>query len=350
MRVFRAPFGTTESGISVDKFTLSNDNGMSVELITYGGRVSAVRVPDAAGNIENVVLGYDELASYERDSTYIGALVGRYANRISGATFKLDGVLYNLSANEGENQLHGGGQGLHNRVLEASTFETEEAVGVELSTLLEDGLEGYPGSLEVRVRISLTNTNELVFDYRAKTDKPTVVNLTHHGYFNLAGRSSGSCMNHLLQIAADAYTPVDSASIPTGELRPVANSPFDFRELKCLGVDSGAPVGEPEGFDHNFVLQGEQGVMREIAQLVEPNSQRAMSVSTTEPGVQLYTGQYLDCASVDGQLIYGASAGLCLECQHFPDSPNVAHFPETELRPTETYRQTTTYRFSLGNL
>jgi aldose 1-epimerase len=347
VRVNQETFGITQTGIKVDKFTLVNAANMQVELINYGSRITSIRVPDAEGCIENVVLGFDDLESYEADKAFIGALVGRYANRISGARFKLDGQEYLLNPNEGDNHLHGGVSGLHNRVWQASPFHLEDSVGVELFVQLEDGLEGYPGNLVVQVRITLTNSNELVFDYRAKTDKPTVVNLTHHGYFNLAGRSSGSCMNHLLQIAADAYTPVDSDSLPTGELRPVANSPFDFQKLKHLGQDSGTPVGEPEGFDHNFVLQGVQGEMRDIAQLVEPNSQRAMSVSTTEPGVQLYTGQYLDCASVDGQLSYGPSAGLCLECQHFPDSPNIAHFPNTELHPAETYRQTTTYSFTL---
>lgn len=345
MQISRAEYGISRAGQAVDKYTLTNDSGMSVELLTYGGRVSAVYVPAAGGEPENVVLGFDDLASYEQDSAYIGALVGRYANRIAGASFNIEGKTYQLSANEGENQLHGGFQGLHNRVLESETFESPDEVGVELTTVLEDGLEGFPGNLSVRVRISLNSSNELKFDYQAMCDEPTHVNLTHHGYFNLAGADSGRCMGHELWLDADRYTPVDSQSIPTGEQRSVSDTVFDFRQAKCLGADSGAPVGEPGGFDHNFVLNKREGEFTEIARLRDPASDRSMLVCTTQPGVQLYTAQYLDSRSVDGRVRFAPCAGVCLETQHFANSPNEPSFPSTLLRPGKEYRQQTVYRF-----
>lgn len=345
MQITRSDFGTTAAGQSVDKFVLSNESGMSVELITYGGRVSAVYLPDASGEQENVVLGFDDLVSYEQDGAYLGALVGRYANRIARASFTIDGQTYRLSANEGDNQLHGGLQGLHNRVFQAQAFKVSDDVGVELSTVLEDGLEGYPGNLSVDVRITLTSNNELKFDYRAESDKSTYVNLTHHGYFNLAGVHAGSCMGHELSIDADRYTPVDSQAIPTGEIRSVGDSVFDFRQPKRLDKESGAPVGEPAGFDHNFVLKKPKGEFAQIAQLEDKQSGRSMVVSTDQPGVQLYTAQYLKSASADGTAVFGAYAGLCLETQHFANSPNEKAFPSTLLQPGEVYRQLTSYRF-----
>lgn len=344
MRIQRSKFGVTAVGQTVDRFTLSNSLGMSVDLLSYGGRVSAVRLPDGSGGSVNVVLGFEDVQSYEQDRAYLGALVGRYANRIAGASFDIDGSHYRLSANEGDNQLHGGFQGLHNRVLSATPFESSEEVGVELSTRLEDGLEGYPGNLDVRVRISLTEGCELKFDYRAMTDQPTHVNLTHHGYFNLAG--SGSCMSHQLSINAQRYTPVDRYAIPTGELRDVSQSAFDFRKLKPLDAESGVPAGEPAGFDHNFALNKAVGELVEIAHLQEPVSGRSMRVSTTEPGVQLYTAQYLQSESVDGRCRYGPYAGVCLETQHFANSPNESNFPSTLLEVGEEYQQLTIYRFS----
>ena len=345
VQVSRAEYGISRAGQVVYKYRLTNDLGMSVELITYGGRVTAVRMPSAHRNLENVVLGFDDLASYEQDSAYLGALVGRYANRIGGASFSIEGKTYQLSANEGDNQLHGGHSGLHNRVFQAEAFEHKDEVGVELSALLEDRLEGFPGNLSVRVRISLNSSNELKFDYQAMCDEPTHVNLTHHGYFNLAGADSGSCMGHELWLDADRYTPVDSQSIPTGEQRAVSDTVFDFRQAKSLGADSGAPVGEPGGFDHNFVLNQLEGEFTEIARLSDPVSGRSMLVSTTQPGVQLYTAQYLDSSSVDGRVRFAPYAGVCLETQHFANSPNQSGFPSTLLMPSAVYRQSTIYAF-----
>lgn len=347
MQITQSVFGLTRTGEVVDKFTLSNAAGVAVELITYGGRVSAIWMPDAQGRVDNIVLGFDELASYEQDSAYIGALVGRYANRIAGACIRIDGVDYPLSSNEGRNQLHGGLQGLHNRVLHAEPFQRSDEVGVELTAVLEDGLEGFPGNLSVCVQISLTAANELKFEYQAQCDKATHVNLTHHGYFNLAGADSGNCMAQTLVIDADRYTPVDSHSIPTGELRSVDNSPFDFRQPKRLDFDSGASKGEPSGFDHNFVLNTRAGELAQIACLSDPLSGRTMELSTTEPGVQLYTSQFLDSRSVNGERHFGPYAGVCLETQHFANSPNEPGFPSTLLRAGETYRQLTIYRFTL---
>ncbi|NVK00231.1 MAG: galactose mutarotase [Oceanospirillaceae bacterium] len=346
MRVFRAPFGTTESGISVDKFTLINDEDMSVDLITYGGRVTAVRFPDINGEIGNVVLGFDSIESYERDSAYIGALIGRYANRIADAQLRVNGEQCWLGANEGKNQLHGGFHGLHNRVLDAQVFEMADEVGVELSTVLEEGLEGYPGDLEVSIRISLSRENELKFDYKARCNRPTVVNLTHHGYFNLSGVQGGSCMSHLLSINADAYTPVNGQAIPTGEIRAVEGTVYDFRQAKRLDQDSGAAESEPQGFDHNFVLNKQAQVLAEAAWLKDPLTGREVRLFTTEPGLQLYTAQYLDSVFEDKRVRFGPYSGVCLEAQHFANSPNEPAFPSTLLLPQETYRQTTIYRFS----
>lgn len=347
MNLQKSIFGNTQHGCPVEKFRLNNKNGMSVELINYGGRVTGVYLPDRQGKPQNVVLGFDDLRSYELDEAYIGALVGRYANRIGGAQIHIDGELHTLSANEGKNHLHGGVNGLHNRVLDARGYEEQDLVGVELSTVLEDGLEGYPGNLELIIRISLSCDNELKFDYRARSDKPTVLNLTHHGYFNLAGATSGSCLAHLLRINADEFTPVDTQAIPTGQLSPVTGTAFDFRQAKRLDQDSGMADTEPRGFDHNFVLNKPAQKLAEGAWLKDSLTGRELRLFTTEPGLQLYTAQYLDSLSDDKRRRFGPSSGVCLEAQHFANSPNEPAFPSTLLLPDDTYRQTTIYQFSL---
>jgi aldose 1-epimerase len=345
------PFGTTADGSAVEEYTLTNANGMEVKVITYGGVVTSIRVPDASGNLDNVVLGFDNLADYETRSPYFGNITGRYANRIANATFTLDGEAYTLAANNGVNTLHGGVDGFDNKVWAAETVEGETEVGVKLSYVSPDGEEGYPGNLSTTVTYTLTDADELRIDYSATTDAPTVVNLTNHSYFNLAGNGSGDIYDHMLMINADSYTPVDETLIPTGELAPVEGTAFDLREPTRIGDgirDGSLQMVLGRGYDHNYVLNRESDDGLELAAtLSEPTTGRMMEVWTTEPGIQLYTGNFLDGTLVGSSGgMYRQGDALCLETQHFPDSPNQPDFPSTELRPGETYETTTIYKFS----
>ena len=342
-------FGTLADGRDVAEYTLRNVSGMEVRLITFGGIVTAIKVPDRQGRFANVALGFDSLAKYEAEHPYFGAITGRYANRIGGGRFSLDGVEYRLFKNDGDNSLHGGAVGFDKRLWSAS----ENGGAVELAYRSPAGEEGYPGNLDVRVRYSLDDSNGLRIDYAAETDAPTVLNLTNHSYFNLRGEGEGAIYDHILTLNADRYTPTDESQIPTGEIANVAGTPFDFRLAKTIGA--GQRSAHPQilaakGYDHNFVLNRaglEAGALGLAARVYEPASGRIMEVWTTEPGLQFYGGNFLDATLVGASgRLYRQSDGFALETQRFPDSPNKPGFPTTVLRPGERFTSATVYRFS----
>ena len=346
MGVGKRVFGTLGDGRLVHIYTLTNSNGVEARITNYGGALVSLEVPDRHGRMGDVVLGYDALEEYIGDGNYFGCIVGRYANRIAGGRFSLNGVEYRLARNDGVNHLHGGVKGFNKVLWEAQEAEREDGVGLSLAYLSRHGEEGYPGDLSVRVLYLLTDKDELRVEYSARAHGDTVVNLTHHSYFNLAG--AGDVLGHVLTIYADRFTPVDETLIPTGELRPVKDTPMDFTEAKAIGADIDADYEQlrlGKGYDHNWVLSEGGGPLAPAARVYEPATGRAMEVHTTEPGVQLYTGNYLDGVAGKGGRTYGRRSGLCLEAQHFPDSPNRPEFPSTILRAGETYTQTTVYRF-----
>ncbi|MGD8867774.1 MAG: aldose epimerase family protein [Gemmatimonadales bacterium] len=350
--VTREPFGHLSDGTEVDAFTFTNGNGVVVRAITYGGIITSLRVPDSSGRLDDVVLGYDNLAGYVENNPYFGAIIGRYGNRIAGGRFTLDGKTYTLATNNGPNHLHGGVKGFDKVVWDAEPFENGDSVGVVFSYTSPDGEEGYPGNLDVRVTYTLTADDELVFDYYAVTDEPTPVNLTQHSYFNLAGDGSGDILDHQLMINADYFTPVDSTLIPTGEIEPVAGTPFDFRTPTAIGAridQDDDQLSNGLGYDHNFVLARGDSAMKHAARVFEPQTGRVMDVYTTEPGLQFYSGNFLD-GSITGKggHVYRYRNGFCLETQHFPDSPNKPQFPSTILRPGKEYRSRTSYVFSVS--
>lgn len=343
-RIAMEEFGTMDDGRQVQLFTLTNDNGMEVSITNYGGIVTSIRVPDKNGNIEDVVLGFDDLEQYKSGHPFFGAIAGRYANRIANGQFELNGEVYELATNDGENHLHGGVEGFDKKLWDAEVNEDENSVS--LSYLSSDGEEGYPGNLDVDVTYTLTDENELQIDYHATTDKATVVNLTNHSYFNLSGDPSQGILDHLLTIHADRYTPVDEGLIPTGELRPVEGTPFDFTSAELVGarIDS-----IPPGYDHNFVLNNPDSGVRKIATVEHEESGRIMEVYTDQPGVQLYTGNFLDGSLTDGgRNSIEQYAALCLETQTFPDSPNKPDFPSPVVNPDEAYETTTIYQFKVS--
>jgi aldose 1-epimerase len=350
--VTRARFGALPDGEAVDVITLTNARGMEVRAMTYGGIIVSLRVPDRAGRIGDVVLGYDSLAGYVRASPYFGAIIGRYGNRIAHARFSLDGQTYRLPANDGPNTLHGGLKGLDKVVWAAAPFTNDSGAGVVFTHTSPDGDQGFPGDLDVRVTYTLTNNNELAVDYHATTDRPTPVNLTQHSYFNLAGEGSGDVLGHVLWIDADRYTPVDSALIPTGVLAPVANTPFDFRIPTPVGrriADDDEQLRRGRGYDHNYVLNRSTEALVHAARVVEPTTGRTLDVYTTEPGLQFYSGNFLD-GSITGKggHVYRHRNGFCLETQHFPDSPNEPGFPSTILPPGQEYRSRTVFAFGVS--
>ena len=324
---------------AVSLFTLTNERGFEVSITNYGGAVVSLQAPDRKGTYGDVVLGFDKLADYVRNQLYFGGLIGRYANRIARGRFSLDGVEYQLSQNDGPNHLHGGVRGFNKRVWEVIDPLADAGRTLTLQYLSRDGEEGYPGNLRARVTYTLA-ANELRIDYEAMADRDTVVNLTNHSYFNLAGR--GDILNHELTLHADAFTPVTEDLIPTGEIRAVASTPWDFTQGKAVGKDLAAAGG----YDHNFVLNDYDGSLRTAVRLYEPVSGRVLEILTTQPGVQFYSGNFLDgTLTGKGGMVYNKYAALCLEPQHFPDSPNHPNFPSTVLRPGELYRQVSVYRF-----
>jgi aldose 1-epimerase len=331
----------------VQLFTLKNSKGVEAAITNYGGIVVSLKTPDKAGNFADIVLGFDSPEGYKQENPYFGAIIGRYGNRIAKGRFTLNGAEYKLATNNGENALHGGLKGF-DKVLWDVVSSSDKSL--ELKYVSADGEEGYPGTLTAIVRYTLTDDNELRIDYTATTDKDTVVNLTNHSYFNLAGEGSGDVLGHNVQIHASRFTPVDAGLIPTGELKPVAGTPFDFRQPHAIGERINASdeqITRGKGYDHNFVLDGEMGNLRPAARVTEPKSGRVMEVSTTEPGVQFYTGNFLDgTVKGKGGKAYPFRSGFCLETQHFPDSPNQPSFPTTTLKPGQTHNSTTVYKFS----
>lgn len=350
MTIDQQPFGSTPDGREVMLFTLTNTTGVQVEISNYGGIVTRLYVPDRDGRLGDVVLGYNNLDDYIKSSPYFGCIVGRYGNRIAGGRFTLDGREYTLATNNGPNHLHGGDKGFDKVVWAAEAVEHDDAVGVIFTYMSPDGEEGYPGNLACRVTYLLTNRDELRIEYRATTDKPTVVNLTHHGYWNLTG-GERDILGHELMLNADRFTPVDEGLIPTGELRPVEGTPLDFRKPTPIGERINAETEQMRfggGYDHNFVLNASEGRGLNLAARVhEPTTGRVMEVLTTEPGVQFYSGNFLD-GTLTGKygVVYKKRWGFCLETQHYPDSPNKPVFPSTVLRPGDAYATTTVYRFT----
>lgn len=352
--VTRSPFGITREGDPVDVYTLTNAHGVEVRAMTYGGIILSLKVPDREGRLGDVVLGYRDVAGYLEETPYFGAIIGRYGNRIGGARFQLDGATYELAANNGPNHLHGGVRGFDKVVWRAEPFTTADGVGVRFRRASPDGEEGYPGNLDVEVTYTLNDADELAFEYRATTDKATPVNLTQHSYFNLAGHAGGDVLGHRLRLNAERYTPVDEGLIPTGELAPVEGTPFDFRAPHAIGeriASDHEQIRFGGGYDHNFVLNREGAADGELvlaARVEEPVSGRTLEVLTTEPGIQFYSGNFLD-GSITGKegAVYAHRNGFCLETQHFPDSPNQPAFPSTILRPGEEYRSRTVLRFGV---
>lgn len=337
-------WGKTD-GKEVQLYTLTNAKGMVVEITNYGGIVVSIKSSSRAGNIENIVLGYDNFAQYEKQNTsFMGAIIGRFANRIAGAEFVLDAVRYKLAPNDNPNHSHGGKKGFDKVIWDASEISGTDSVGVDLQYLSKDMEEGYPGNLNVKVTYVLNNDNELKIQYEAHTDKPTIVNLTHHSYFNLAA-SKENILNHQLTIFADSYTPTDPSWIPTGEIAPVGGTDFDFTQPHKVGERI---KNLPYGYNMNFLLRkNSNNELSKAAEVFDTKSGRFMEVYTTEPGVQLYTADYMDGSITgSGNILYEKNMGLCLEAQHFPDSPNKPNFPSTVLRPRETYRQLTIYKLS----
>ncbi len=350
-RVRREPFGQLPAGPGIDAYTVTNANGMAVRVLTYGGILQAIRVPDRSGHPDDVVLGYDSLAGYLRNSPYFGAVIGRYGNRIAKGAFTLDGQLYRLATNNGPNHIHGGVIGFDKVVWQAEPFQRDREGGVVLTHTSPDGDEGYPGTLVARVTYTLTDGDELIVDYQATTDRPTLVNLTQHSYFNLTGGGAHDVLGHELEISADRFTPVDATLIPTGALAPVAGTPLDFRTPVPLGAridqaDEQLRVGG--GYDHNFVLNRPGPGLFLAARVYEPTTGRTLEIRTTEPGLQLYSGNFLDgTITGKGRQVYGRRSGVCFETQHFPDSPNHPDFPSTILRPGEQYRSRTVFAFGV---
>jgi aldose 1-epimerase len=353
--VAREPFGTTDRGDAVSVYTLKNAHGMEVRATDYGGIILSLRVADRDGRFDDVVLGYDSLKDYVRASPYFGAIIGRYGNRIAGGRFSLDGRTYTLARNNGPNHLHGGLRGFDKVVWGVEPFESRDGVGLVLRYASPDGEEGYPGTVQAQVTYTLTDRNELIFDYHATTDRATPVNLTQHSYFNLAGDGKRDILGHVVTLNADHFTPVDSTLIPTGEIKSVTGTPFDFRTATPIGAridGDDEQLRHGRGYDHNFVLNkggtGGTGDPTLAARVYEPSSGRVMEIYTTEPGVQFYSGNFLD-GTLQGKngVVYRRRYGFAMETQHFPDTPNQPAFPSVIVRPGEEYRSRSIYKFAV---
>lgn len=340
-------FGQLSDGREAELITLKNANGIELDVTNYGGIITRLLAPDTSGQMADIVLGYDNLAQYQQLNPYFGAIIGRYGNRIANGRFTLNGQQYQLATNDGDNHLHGGDSGFDKKLWQMTPFTQPDATGVELTLLSPDGDEGYPGNLQVKVVYRLTNDNELQMSFSATTDKTTVVNLTQHSYFNLAG--NGDILDHQLMIPASHITPVAKGLIPTGELQPVAGTVFDFRQPKAIGRDINADDAQlklGQGFDHNFVLKHKaDDELVLAARVLEPDSGRVLEVLTDAPAVQFYSGNFLDGTISGKGRTYAHRSGFCLEPQHFPDSPNHSHFPSTVLQPGQTYQTRIVYRF-----
>jgi aldose 1-epimerase len=348
LSISQASFGQSSTGVPADLFTLTNANGLIVKITNFGGIITEIYVPDKNGVFVDVNLGFDHIEPYYKDAPYFGALIGRFGNRIAHGKFTLDGETFQLATNNGNNHLHGGLVGFDKVVWNATSFETENSVGITLTYLSVDGDQGYPGNLNVTVVYELTNANEILVKYHAVTDKATPINLTQHAYFNLAGKG-GDILDHEVMINAARFTAIDSEAIPTGELLLVANTPFDFRSPRLIGEQINAAheqLKNGNGYDHNFVLNKAHSKELSLAARVrEKKSGRVLEVFTQEPGVQFYTGNWMDGSLTGKGWHYTRRSGLCLEPQHFPDSPNQPQFPNTILRPGEEYNSMMSYKF-----
>jgi len=352
VEISREPFGEIE-GRLIDRFTLANRHGLRVEVITYGGIIRAIWAPDREGQFANITLGFADLAAYlDHNDPYFGCIAGRYANRIAQGRFTIDDQTYQLPTNDGGNHLHGGVRGFDKRVWDAEELREDAAAGVRLTLLSPDGEEGYPGTLTAQVTYLLDDDNRLRINYHAETDRPTIVNLTNHTYWNLAGEGTGSIEDHVLRFAASRYTPVDASLTPSGELAPVQNTPFDFTTPTAIGArirDAHPQLLAGRGYDHNIVLDRapDDASLVEAAVLRDPASGRTLAIWTTEPGIQFYSGGYLDGTLIGpSSRTYRQGDGVALETQHFPDSPNQPDFPSAILRPGQTYTSTTIFAFS----
>lgn len=346
MGVTKSSYGKTADGQDVDLYTVVNANGLKVGLITYGATMTSVEVPDREGKLANVTLSCPDIAGWEACGSYFGATVGRYCNRIAKGRFELDGTTYELAVNNGENHLHGGLVGFNRKMWNAETIQTDSTVGVAFTYTSVDGEEGYPGNLSVKVTYTLDNDNQLTMDFEATTDKRTVCNLTNHNYWNLAGAGSGTVFEQELKLACSKYLEVDAGLIPTGNELDVVGTPFDFADFHKIGERLQAIGGDPVGYDHCYVIDnGTDGQMKLVATVRDPASGRVMEIHTTQPGIQFYSGNFLDGTPGSGG--FAQYNAFCLETQHYPDSPNQASFPTTVLNPGETYKQTTIHRFSV---
>ena len=349
VKVSKTPFGSTSDGTAVDLFTLENANGMQAKITNYGGIVTQLHVPDQNGELGDVVLGYDKLSSYIKASPYFGCITGRYANRIAKGQFKIGEAAYKLATNNGENHLHGGNVGFDKQVWAAKEVTGLGKAGIELTYLSKDGEEGYPGNLDSKVTYWLTNQNELEIEYEAKTDKATPINLTHHSYFNLAGEGSGNILGHEVEIFANTFVPTDAGNIPLGELKKVTGTPFDFLTPHKIGErieEKNQQLEFGKGYDHNWVINDNGNSLNLAARVTEPRTGRVMEVLTDQPGIQFYTGNFLDGSNIGkGNKVYNHRNAFCLETQVHPDSPNQPDFPNSILKPGETYRHVCIYRF-----
>lgn len=348
--VKKEKYGTTPDGQQVDLYTLTNSHGIEVQVINFGGIITSIRVPDRDGKVADIALGFDNLEGYLENKPYFGAIIGRYANRIANGKFTLDGKEYVLAKNNGTNSLHGGIKGFNKVVWTAEPFHEPQGEGVKLTYLSKDGEEGYPGNLKVKVSYTLTDKNELIIDYEATTDKATPINLTNHSYFNLAGEGNGDVLAHQLQLNAESFTPIDKNLIPTGKIQPVKGTPLDFTQTTAIGARINDPYEQlviAHGYDHNFVVNRKKDGLQFAARVHEPKSGRVLEVYTTQPGIQLYTGNFLD-GTVVGKHghAYKQREAFCLETQHYPDSPNHPGFPNTILRPGHAFHSQTVFKFS----
>ena len=345
--VQREDYGETADGQKIEQFVCKNDNGLVLKMITYGATVTSLEVPDRDGKMANITLSCPDIEGYEKCTSYFGASVGRFCNRVAKGKFSIDGKQYSLATNNDPNHLHGGDKGFDKVVWNAEPIEYDRAVGVRFTYTSKDGEEGYPGNLSCKVVYTLTNDNELKIEYEAETDRLTIVNLTNHTYFNLAGEGSGSILDHELTLKGNRYTAIDDGFIPTGELASVKDTPLDFTTTHTIGERvNQVPGPDPGGYDHNYVINGKAGELRLAATAHDPTTGRVMEVLTTEPGIQLYIGNHLDGIKGKGGKAYNKRNAFCLETQHYPDSPNRPEFPTTVLRPGEKYATTTIYRFS----
>lgn len=354
-RVDKSEFGKMPNGAVIHQYTLTNKHGASVKVITYGGIITEMHVPDKDGKLDDVALGFDNLAAYLKGHPYFGCITGRYCNRIAAGKFTLDGTEFKLATNNAPNHLHGGKEGFDKKVWTCPVYGTAGIVTddnatayIQLTYTSPDGEEGYPGALETKVTYFWSNRNVLTIEYEATTSKPTVVNLTNHAYFNLRGLKGGDILGHELQVFADKYTPAGPTLIPTGKIEPVKGTPFDFTTVKTMGKDIAQVMSDPNGYDLNYVLNRKGKGMFLAARVSEPTTGRVMEVHTQEPGIQLYTGNFLDgTLTGKGGVVYKQHSGFCLETQHFPDSPNQPTFPSVVLKPGETYRTRTEYAFTI---